>query len=95
MEALSDGAVKMGIPRSISLEIAGQVMKGAGELYLKKKMHPGLLKDMVCSPGGTTIAGISELERGGIRSTVINAIEAATVRGQELGKVKTTTSPLK
>lgn len=53
MEALSDGAVKMGIPRAVSLEIAAQVMKGAGELYLHNKLHPGSLKDMVCSPGGT------------------------------------------
>jgi pyrroline-5-carboxylate reductase len=85
MESLSDGAVKMGIPRANSLEIAAQVMKGAGELYLKTKTHPGALKDMVCSPGGTTISGISALERGGVRAAIINAVEVATVRGQEMG----------
>jgi pyrroline-5-carboxylate reductase len=63
-------------------------LKGAGELYLQnREIHPGAFKDQVCSPGGTTIAGISELERGGIRSTIINAVEAATKRGDELGKI--------
>ncbi|CAL8138198.1 unnamed protein product [Orchesella dallaii] len=86
IEALSDGAVKVGIPRNISLEIAAQVMKGAGELILQKKKHPGAMKDAVCSPGGTTIAGIAALENGGVRSAVIKAVEAATLRGEELGK---------
>jgi len=87
MEALSDGAVKMGIPRVISMEIAAQVMKAAGEMYLRNKIHPAAMKDMVCSPGGTTIAGIAELEKGGVRSTVISAVEAATKRGTELGQL--------
>lgn len=86
LEAMSDGAVKVGIPRAISLEIAAQVMKGAGELYLNSGIHPAALKDTVCSPGGTTIAGVAELEKGGVRASMINAIGAATVRGEELGK---------
>lgn len=88
IEALSDGGVKMGIPRDISLEIAAQVMKGAGELILQEKKHPGQMKDAVCSPGGTTIAGVAALESGGVRSSIINAVEAATVRGQVLGGKK-------
>jgi len=88
LEAMSDGAVKMGIPRARSLEIAAQVMKGAGELVLREKLHPGILKDAVCSPGGTTIAGVAELEKHGVRHGIISAIEAATKRGEELGKLK-------
>jgi len=86
LEGLSDGAVKLGIPRQTSIEIAAQVMKGAGELLLHEKLHPGVLKDKVCSPGGTTIAGIAELEKGGIRTTIISAVEAATKRGEELAE---------
>ncbi|ODN01469.1 Pyrroline-5-carboxylate reductase 3 [Orchesella cincta] len=87
IEALSDGAVKLGIPRNVSLEIAPQVLKGAAELLIQKKMHPGAMKDTVCSPGGTTICGIAELEHGGVRSAIIKAVEAAARRGEELGKL--------
>ncbi len=85
IEALSDGGVKMGIPRNISLEMAAMVMKGAGELILKEKQHPGPMKDAVCSPGGTTIAGVHALEAGGVRSAIISAVEAATLRANALG----------
>lgn len=87
IEALSDGGVKMGIPRDVSLQIAAQVMKGAGELILKEKQHPGPMKDMVCSPGGTTICGVAALEAGGVRSAVINAVEAAATRAQVLAEL--------
>lgn len=87
LEAMSDGAVKMGVPRAISLQIAAQTMKGAGELLLRENMHPGALKDTVCSPGGTTIAGIAELERHGVRNAFIAAIEASTKRSNELSKI--------
>jgi pyrroline-5-carboxylate reductase len=88
IEGLSDGAVKMGLPRDLSLQIAAQTMKGAAELILgqSNNQHPGTLKDSVCSPGGTTIAGISKLEKFGVRSAMIEAVEASTLRGVELGK---------
>jgi len=87
LEAMSDGAVKMGIPRDLSLKIAAQTMKGASEVYLSDvSVHPGTLKDSVCSPGGTTIAGVAEMEKRGVRSGIIGAIEAATLRGEELGR---------
>jgi len=87
LEGLSDGAVKMGIPRDLSLQIAAQTMKGAAELILDDKTsHPGVLKDSVCSPGGTTIAGIAQIEKHGVRNALIEAIGAATTRGEELGR---------
>jgi pyrroline-5-carboxylate reductase len=89
IEALSDGGVLMGIPRDIALKLAAKTMLGAAKLYLvAADQHPGDLKDMVASPGGTTIAGIKALENGGIRATLINAVEAATLRAKELGKSK-------
>ncbi len=89
IEALSDGGVLMGIPRDVSLKLAAQTMLGAAKLYLETAdKHPGDLKDMVTSPGGTTIAGIKALENGGLRAALINAVEAATLRSKELGKGK-------
>lgn len=88
LEAMSDAAVSMGIPRDLSLRIAAQTMKGAAELSLdeKEQLHPAILKDIVCSPGGTTIAGVTEMEKYGVRAGIISAIVAATKRGEELGK---------
>ncbi|MDO5581429.1 MAG: pyrroline-5-carboxylate reductase [Planctomycetia bacterium] len=86
LEALADGGVKMGLPRNVALELAAQTLKGSAEIYLKTKDHPGLLKDRVCSPGGTTIAGVAELENRGVRAAMIAAVEAATRRSVELGK---------
>lgn len=86
LEALADGGVKMGLPRNIALELAAQTLKGSAEIYLKTGEHPGLLKDRVCSPGGTTIAGITELENRGVRAAMIAAVEAATNRSIDLGK---------
>jgi len=88
IEALSDGGVLMGLPRDVSLRLAAQTVLGSAKLYLETAgKHPGDLKDMVTSPGGTTIAGIKALEDGGFRAALINAVEAATRRSQELGKV--------
>lgn len=87
LEALADGGVKMGIPRDKSIEIAAQTMKGAAQLVLTDKTHPAVLKDTVCSPFGTTIAGISEMERLGVRYGLIRAVEEATLRGEFLGKL--------
>ncbi len=88
LEALSDGGVRMGLPRDTALLLAAQTMLGAAKLFLSGDRHPGQLKDMVTSPGGTTIAGIQALEEGGLRAALIRAVEAATLRSQELGKTK-------
>lgn len=84
-EALADGAVRMGLPRALALELATKLMIGSGELILKRP-HPAILKDEVSSPGGTTIAGVVAMENAGVRAGVIDAIRAATERGNELGK---------
>ena len=86
LEALADGAVACGIPRAKALDYAAMTMAGAAEMYLQTKQHPGALKDAVCSPGGSTIAGIAELERHGFRSAAMDCIRAAYARNKELGK---------
>lgn len=85
IEALADGGVMAGLPRSIALDLAAQTLKGAAEMYLRTKKHPGALKDAVTSPAGTTIAGVAALEERGFRSALIEAVKRATVRSQELG----------
>lgn len=87
IEALSDGGVRMGLPRATATSLAAQTVMGAGKMVLEAGKHPGQLKDEVTSPGGTTIAGVHALEGGAFRGTVINAVEAATRRSQELGKL--------
>ena len=84
IEALADGGVKMGLPRTLALEMATQTVLGAARLCLEEGLHPATLKDMVASPGGTTMAGLHALEQGGFRGLVINAIESATWRAQDL-----------
>jgi pyrroline-5-carboxylate reductase len=86
-EALADGAVKMGLPRILAMEFAAQTVLGTALLLLEKNLHPGLLKDLVTSPGGTTSHGLHALEQGAFRATVISAIEAATWRSQDLAAV--------
>ena len=88
IEALADGGVKMGLDRATALTLAAQTVLGSARLILETGMHPGQLKDMVASPGGTTIAGIAALEDGGARRTFIHAVEQATLRSRELGKGK-------
>lgn len=85
IEALADGGVKVGLRRSDALKLAAQTVKGAAELVLKTQKHPAELKDMVASPGGTTIYGLAELERAGIRGAFIDAVVEATKRSEELG----------
>lgn len=84
LEAMSDAGVLMGLPRSTATRLSAQTVLGAARMLLETEEHPGALKDAVASPGGTTIAGLAELERGGFRAAMINAVEAATRRSQEL-----------
>ena len=86
VEALTDGGVAVGLPRTIAQQLALQTVRGTAELMTQQDLHPALLKDRVTSPGGTTIAGISALEQAGFRSALIQAVQAATHRSQELGK---------
>jgi len=85
LEALADGGVKMGLPRDLATLLAAQTVLGAAQLLLATQEHPGVLKDMVTSPGGTTITGLHVLEAGGFRGLVMSAVEAATKRATELG----------
>ena len=85
IEAFADAGVKVGLSREIALELAVQTIQGAARMLQETRMHPGQLKDMVTSPGGTAIAGLHTLEEGGMRTTIMNAVEAATRRAKELG----------
>jgi pyrroline-5-carboxylate reductase len=85
IEALADGGVKVGLGRDTALLLAAQTVYGAAKLQLETGEHPGRLKDMVTSPGGTAIAGLHTLESGGLRRTLIDAVEAAAHRAEELG----------
>tara|TARA_Y100000588_G_scaffold394488_1_gene515239 strand:+ start:961 stop:1776 length:816 start_codon:yes stop_codon:yes gene_type:complete len=85
IDALSDGGVASGLPREIATQLAAQTMLGAAKMVMETGKHPSELKDMVCSPGGTTIEGIHELEEGGIRSALISAVRAAKERAVQLG----------
>jgi len=87
IEALSDGGVRAGLPRAIATQLAAQTVKGAAEMVLQTGKHPGELKDAVTSPGGTTIAGVEALEKGGFRATTISAVLATTKRSMQLGGV--------
>jgi pyrroline-5-carboxylate reductase len=86
IEALADGGVKVGLHRDTALLLAAQTVYGAAKLLLETGEHPGRLKDMVTSPGGTAIAGLHTLESGGLRRTLIDAVEAATNRSCALGE---------
>jgi pyrroline-5-carboxylate reductase len=87
VDALADAGVKMGLSRRNSLFLAAQTVLGSAKLLIETQEHPGQLKDRVTSPGGTAIAGLATLESGGLRTTLINAVEAATLRSKELGDI--------
>lgn len=86
IEALADGAVECGLPRKNALLYAAQTVVGSAKLVLESGKHPGELKDAVCSPGGTTIAGVHALENGGFRANAMDAVLSAYNRTKELGK---------
>jgi pyrroline-5-carboxylate reductase len=88
IEALADGGVKMGLPRPLALTLAIQTVLGTARLCHEEQMHPALLKDLVTSPGGTTIAGLHALESSGFRGAIMDAVTAAARRSKELGEGK-------
>ncbi|MDE3067483.1 MAG: pyrroline-5-carboxylate reductase [Verrucomicrobiota bacterium] len=86
IEALSDGGVAAGLPRELATTLAAQTVLGAAKMVLETGQHPGALKDQVTSPGGTTIEGLHELEKGQLRGIVMNAVRAATEKSKRLGR---------
>ena len=84
LEAMADAAVAEGMPRKEAYTFAAQTILGSAKLYLETEKHPGELKDMVCSPGGTTIEGVAELEKNGFRAAVIAAVRAAAEKARSL-----------
>ncbi len=85
IEALADGGVLMGLPRDLALKLAAQTVAGSAAMVLQTGQHPAALRDQVTSPGGTTIAGMEQLEEAAVRAALMNAVRAATERSRELG----------
>jgi pyrroline-5-carboxylate reductase len=86
IEALSDGGVAAGLPREVATRLAAQTVLGGAKMVLETGLHPGALKDMVASPGGTTIEGLHELEKGQVRGVFMNAVRAAAEKSRKLGQ---------
>ena len=88
IEGLSDGGVAAGLPREVATKLAAQTVLGSARMVLETGLHPGVLKDMVTSPGGTTIEGVHALEQGKLRGTLISAVRAAAEKSRKLGAEK-------
>jgi pyrroline-5-carboxylate reductase len=88
IEALSDGGVAAGLPREVATKLAAQTVLGGAKMVLETGIHPGALKDQVTSPGGTTIEGVHELEKAGLRAALMNAVRAASDKAKRLGQGK-------
>ena len=86
IEALSDGGVAAGLPRDVATSLAAQTVLGSAKMVLETQLHPGALKDMVTSPGGTTIDGLHELERAAVRGAFMQAVRAAAEKSRKLGQ---------
>ncbi len=86
IEALSDGGVAAGLPRDVATKLAAQTVFGSAKMVLETGQHPAALKDMVASPGGTTVEGLHELEKGRLRGVLISAVRAATEKSRKLGQ---------
>jgi len=84
IEALADGGVAAGLPRDVAQRLAAQTLLGAAKMVLETGLHPGALKDAVCSPGGTTIEAVHELEKGGVRAALMGAVRAAADKARRL-----------
>ncbi|MCE9518374.1 MAG: pyrroline-5-carboxylate reductase, partial [Verrucomicrobia bacterium] len=86
IEAMADGGVLMGLPRAAALQLAAQTVAGAAQMVLQTGKHPAALRDEVASPGGTTIAGLEQLEKQGLRNALVQAVRKATERSKEMAK---------
>ncbi|CAK5045570.1 unnamed protein product [Meloidogyne enterolobii] len=86
IEGLSDGGVKLGLPRDLSMKLAAMTLYGAAKMFLETGEHPAILKEAIQSPGGSTIFGMHELEKGGLRGLLINAVEAGAERSRHMGQ---------
>ncbi len=86
IQSLADGGVEMGLPRDMAIKLAAQVLVGTGKMVLETNIHPEMLKDNVCTPGGGTIAGVRALEQGGFRGIVMDAVEGGLRRMEEVAK---------
>lgn len=86
IEALADGGVAAGLPRDVAQKLAAQTLLGAAKMVLETNQHPGALKDAVCSPGGTTIEAVHELEKGGLRAALMSAVRASAEKSKKLGQ---------
>ena len=87
IEALSDAGVQMGLSRKVANQLSAQTVYGAGKMFLETNLHAHALKDLVATPGGTTFAGLRALENGNFRAVIMDAVEAATMKSRELGKM--------